>query len=529
MIKNRYTTSAMLLFILFLSGCAEQEMDSPIHGDSFTIEVSDGGFLSADAGVTTRAVEDGFKTVFTSGDRLGLIVTDGGSQLVIDNKAFTFDGTKWTDAGGSQNITYDASYRYLVYYPYSETMNGKKTEDEIKNAFTPKADQRNYADYTASDLMIGTGGMFNTAGNILRMELKHVRTMLILAPKYTYEWKGQTYNWVPDNFSDGGLVIGDNVYVPWQSGTNETRLLLSASELSSGSIRYFYTQGGQKKTGTAVISGGQQGKYQWIVPETSVYTLAPGAVYYADGTLLPSAAGYTGSTPIGIVYSTDVSRISTAAKQALKEKGVDTPHGLVMALTNASDGCRWGEYGKDENSGGADGEPFKENTGTLQKQYNNIDGYGETHWIIDTYKNSGNALKDTYTAFYHASRYGTAESSTGKYAAPSNSTGWFIPSMGQWWDILSNLGNVNLDEHKADTNKDNVSISGAASTAVANMNRYLEKISGAMPFSTDTYFWSSSEYYGYYACYVRFYGGGNLYLYWYGKNYAPRVRCSFAF
>ena len=83
----------MLLFILFLSGCAEQEMDSPIHGDSFTIEVSDGGFLSADAGVTTRAVEDGFKTVFTSGDRLGLIVTDGGSQLVIDNKAFTFDGT----------------------------------------------------------------------------------------------------------------------------------------------------------------------------------------------------------------------------------------------------------------------------------------------------------------------------------------------------------------------------------------------------------------------------------------------------
>ena len=245
--------------------------------------------------------------------------------------------------------------------------------------------------------------------------------------------------------------------------------------------------------------------------------------------MLPSAAGYTGSTPIGIVYSTDVSRISTAAKQALKEKGVDTPHGLVMALTNASDGCRWGEYGKDENSGGADGEPFKENTGTLQKQYNNIDGYGETHWIIDTYKNSGNALKDTYTAFYHASRYGTAESSTGKYAAPSNSTGWFIPSMGQWWDILSNLGNVNLDEHKADTNKDNVSISGAASTAVANMNRYLEKISGAMPFSTDTYFWSSSEYYGYYACYVRFYGGGNLYLYWYGKNYAPRVRCSFAF
>ena len=529
MIKNRYTTSAMLLFILFLSGCAEQEMDSPIHGDSFTIEVSDGGFLSADAGVTTRAVEDGFKTVFTSGDRLGLIVTDGGSQLVIDNKAFTFDGTKWTDAGGSQNITYDASYRYLVYYPYSETMNGKKTEDEIKNAFTPKADQRNYADYTASDLMIGTGGMFNTAGNILRMELKHVRTMLILAPKYTYEWKGQTYNWVPDNFSEGGLVIGDNVYVPWQSGTNETRLLLSVSELSSGSIRYFYTQGGQKKTGTAVISGGQQGKYQWIVPETSVYTLAPGAVYYADGTLLPSAAGYTGSTPIGIVYSTDVSRISTAAKQALKEKGVDTPHGLVMALTNASDGCRWGEYGKDENSGGADGEPFKADTDKLYKMYDNVDGYGETHWIIDTYGRSGNtALQNTYTAFYHASRYGTAESSTEKYAAPSNTTGWFIPSMGQWWDILSNLGSVNLTGYQS-SQENSKYIDGAGRIAVDNMNRYLEKISGATQFSTGTYFWSSSEYDGYRACYVNFDSRGSLDLGWRIKASSSRVLCSFAF
>ena len=529
--KNRYTTGAALLFTLFLGGCAEQEMDSPVHGDSFTIEVSDGGFLSAESHVTTRAVENGFKTVFTSGDRLGLIVTDGSNQLVINNKAFTFDGAKWTDAGGSQDITYNSGCQYLVYYPYSETMDGKTTADGIIAAFTPKADQRTYADYTASDLMIGTGGTFNIAGNILRMELKHVQTMLILAPQYTYEWKGQTYNWVPDNFSDGGLVIGDNVYVPWQSGTNETRLLLSASELSSGSIRYFYTQGGQQKTGTAVISSGQQGKYQWIVPETSVYTLAPGAVYYADGTLLPSAAGYTGSTSIGIVYSTDVSRIGTAAKQALKEKGVNTPHGLVMALTNASDGCRWGDNGKDENSGGANGAPFKENTGTLQKQYNNVDGYGETHWIIDTYGRNGNtALQNTYTAFYHASRYGTAESSSEKYAAPFNSTGWFIPSMGQWWDILSNLGNVNLDEHKADTNKDNVSISGAASTAVANMNRYLEKISGATPFSTDTYFWLSSEFRGNDACDVGFRDNGGLYLGWNDKrSRTPRLRCSFAF
>ena len=233
---------------------------------------------------------------------------------------------------------------------------------------------------------------------------------------------------------------------------------------------------------------------------------------------------------IGIVYSTDPDRIGARATQALNEKGVSTPHGLVMALTNASDGCRWGDYGKDENSGGNDGEPFKANTDQLKKQYENVDGYGETHWIIETYGSNGNtALQNTYTAFYHASRYGTADSSTEKYTAPTNTTGWFIPGMGQWWDILSNLGKIDLTSYR-DKTGGSTSISGAANTAVANINKYLQKISGATPFSTGTYFWSSSEYNGYYACLVGFDSYGNLGLGYNLKYYSSsRVRCSFAF
>lgn len=177
-----------------------------------------------------------------------------------------------------------------------------------------------------------------------------------------------------------------------------------------------------------------------------------------------------------------------------------------MALINASNGCRWGEYDKDE-----DGGPFKENTGSLSKQYNNVDGYAETHWIIDTYQNDGSKLEDTYSAFYHASLYGTVDRNTAKYAAPTNTTGWFIPCMGQWWDILSNLGKVNLESYK-ESNNPNTYISGAASTAVNNMNNYLSKISDAETFRTETYFWSSSEYYSRDACSVRFYYDGDLNL-----------------
>ena len=312
------------------------------------------------------------------------------------------------------------------------------------------------------------------------------------------------------------------------SGGNTVTITATSTYIKS--IKGLYDVAGDGTTYTL--------KSDLLIVEYSLADARVGDFYCktADGTtgyLIPGDASLTTEQQvacIGIVYSTDVSRIGTAATQALKKKGVSTPHGLVMALTDASEGCRWGEYGKDENSNGSEGEPFKENTDKVYKMYKNVDGYGETHWIIDTYGRDGNtALKNTYTAFYHASLYGTAESSTGKYAAPSNTTGWFIPGMGQWWDILSNLGKIDLTNYRDDTDSYTY-ISGAAPIAVANMNRYLEKISGATPFSTDTWFWSSSEYSGDYACYVDFFSTGTLYLD-YNSKYSSRgrVRCSFAF
>ena len=326
--------------------------------------------------------------------------------------------------------------------------------------------------------------------------------------------------------ASGGTLSGSNGSYTLSGGNAVT---ITATSTYIKSIKGLYDVAGDGTTYTL--------KSDLLIVEYSLADARVGDFYCRndknEGYLIPGDASLTTEQQtacIGIVYSTDVSRIGTAATQALKKKGVSTPHGLVMALTDASEGCRWGEYGKDENSNGSEGEPFKENTDKVYKMYKNVDGYGETHWIIDTYERDGNtALKNTYIAFYHASRYGTPESSTGKYAAPSNTTGWFIPGMGQWWDILSNLGKINLTSYWDDTG-DFISIPGTSQTAVANMNRYLQKISGATPFSTDTYFWSSSEYNGNYACRVYFGSDGYLDLNGNLKDYSGnRVRCSFAF
>ena len=104
-----------------------------------------------------------------------------------------------------------------------------------------------------------------------------------------------------------------------------------------------------------------------------------------------------------------------------------------------------------------------------------------------------------------------------------------FPSMGQWWDILSNLGGIDLTSYQNKTYSF-TSIPDAAPIAVANMNTYLQKIGDATQFSTDTDFWSSSEYVRYRACNVAFTNNGYLRLH-YDDKYSSRgrVRCSFAF
>lgn len=529
-----------LLFLLCVSvlcGCADNDEPVPAtDGTVLTVHATADGFASAD-GADTRASESGYTTTFTEGDQIGVFAVGKDGYVIEDckNVPLTYDGTGWEGT-----VYYYTGAKYFAYYPYDVSMNDKTNVDDIVKAFKPQPDQGAYANYTKSDLM--TADNVSPSNKTLSFSFAHKMSLIeISLPVQKYTTGGDS----PYEYSSP--VIGATFNITSNENQQQT---ITPYNMGGGVYRYIvsadnsHTVGGEFQTGDGKtieyskaklsLSAGSYKRlnvsYDGAPSETIERSLDIGDFYYSDGGICPkNVLNPPSEGCIGIVFSTDVSRIGQAAKDALKEKGVETPHGLVMALTYASNGCRWGEYGKDENKNGADGEPFKENTETLKQQYNNVDGYAETHWIIDTYKNDGNKLEDTYTAFYHASRYGTADGSTAKYAAPGNTTGWFIPSMGQWWDILSNLGKVNLDSYKE--NEDTYTyISGAATTAVDNMNIYLNKVNDAETFNTSTYFWSSSEYDSNDACYVGFYSNGYLYLSYDCKDYTRgRVRCVLAF
>lgn len=528
-----------LLFLLctsVLCGCAnDDEQILSTDGSTLTVHATANGFASAD-GVNTRASESGYTTTFTEGDQIGVFaVKDGRAIEACKNVQLTYNGRGWE----GDAVYYYTGAEYFAYYPYDENMRDKTSVEEIVAAFTPQPDQSTNENYTKSDLMTADG--VYPSDKTLNFHFEHKMSLIeISLPVQKYITPA------PDKYEYSSPVIGATFSIASGSGQQS----ITPYKMGGGVYRYIvpaevsHTVGGEFQTGdgkTIEYSKAgfslSAGNYKRLnvsydgAPsgEPQERALAIGDYYYSDGNICPREVSNPPSEDcIGIVFSTEVTRIGRAATEALNAKGVTTPHGLVMALTNASNRCKWGEYDKDENADGADGAPFKDNTGSLSKQYNNVDGYAETHWIIDTYKNDGSELKDTYSAFYYASLYGTAEGGTAKYAVPTHTTGWFIPSMGQWWDILSNLGKVNLDSYK-NSEDSRADIDDAATTAV-NMSNYLNKITGADTFKMGTFFWSSSEDGGLGACGVSFSKPSRkLILKPEGKSNDNSVRCVLAF
>lgn len=535
-----YTVNVVLLL---LSACGNDYDELPDGGDNtpsaaLRIEVNTSNFTPMGA-LDTRATDNGNTGSFEEGDRMGIIVLDKDGEILSDNIPYIYSGSAWSFDSNSNEGKVAVNYNnrastYLAYFPYSKGANGINSIDGLKEKFQPLSDQRTKDAYRTSDLLVWNE-TYTTSPNALTITLEHVYSCLSL-PSVSVSCNingasaATTYesNWI----SDVSFTLNGNPYSAYKATEGSHRIIITPQSISA-SDRWFFTYNAKTYNGSMSVT---------TLAEKTRYTLTPslsfgdysldkakvGDFYCKDasgnGYLIPGeVASLTNDQKtacIGIVCCTDANRIGEAAKEALKENGVTTPHGLVMALTNASEGCQWGEYYKDENKDGREGEPFYGNTDKLNKQYNNVDGYAETHWMFEKLTNGGYS-SDTYKAFAAARDYSVA--------VPNNTTGWFILSMGQWWDILSNLGGIDLTVYQESTSG-STSISGAAETATKNMNVYLEKVNGATTFSKGTYFWSSSESGSGTACNVDFRSVGPLYL---GGSYKDRtdikVRCVLAF
>ena len=482
--------------LMTLSGCSSDETltgDNSTATQSMKINVSDGVFTSVDNnGAKTRAKDSGTETTFTSGDAIGIFaVTSDGRTLALTNAKYTYDGTSWLNSDNTDKLTYYEGAKYFAYYPYQSSLTSDKYDATTAETFfaslisswAPAADQSTQANYTAKDLMVSMATVDATT-HAASFAMAHQMSMIEFdLPQYHYTYnKADTYRFTFDAVKP--FKVADGTY----------RLLVKPStDLSiTGKNQYNSTDvsktKGWKITGTTPATakykiykynGASASLTQTSRQNVYIGTANVGNYLYSDGTTGTSGTPPAGTTVVGIVFSNQIS-------SAEYNKGFT--HGYALALTDASTAkFTWGPK--------TDAGLIKVTTpdAGFAGYYNDINaGY------YGTFTNKYDKSNNSYPAWKAANNYNVDVSGF-------KNSGWYLPSIGQWWDVAANLGKVDLTSKQTSTTGDPASVAlYSGNTATTNVNNAITAAPGGTALKNNDDYWSASECYSQNAAVVRF-------------------------
>ena len=477
---------------VLLTACTQEELPLPGANDAapLTITVTDGGYArttSADGSqkAATRATEDGYRTEFTAGDACGLYLVRGGA-VVYDNVKLTAtagtDGSlAWQPEAGVTLAGGMAGEHYFLYYPYRANMTDKvtasATSDEeffapLISGWQPEADQSDYAaGYTASDLMTAKGTASKADGKLsLSFAMTHRMALAVIEmPKTVYKF---TDTGIPDYTV---LTAADFTAEakPYRNSDGTYRYIVNPAAAQPVSLTGSYDNG--KKEFTITPNGIVTGNYKTYKvdgakTDEKSHDLQPGDYLLADGNLVGKDETLTAGQQADVIaivfhaghHANDGSDYSSTGI------GSEKCHGYAVALTDATSSCcMWGVYGT---------ELGCYISGNRQNPDIDWNGYAWTQKIITQGAGGVENLNATEQAGYPATWYAVVDYE-GKFNAPANSSGWFLPSIGQMWNVYQQRG----------------LLTSAGGSTLQN-----------------DYYWSSSEYYSYPANYALRVGYNNV-------------------
>lgn len=383
------------------------------------------------------------KSSFTTNDAIGLYVVDKNNQIVERNVMLTLGSdNKWTTSKKFLKLT---GYKYFAYYPYksdAQKVNPSALDastffaDKI-SSLSPEANQRDKSTLLAQDFQVATGVVGKDAST-LKFPMEHSMGLAVLNREsksldHFYKLKGyEDYTWsngsVPTT-ANGIISSGQKLF-----STTATQGIMVVAPNSTVTFTNTSTDKDEWKTksvsitineGNKVYSGEAQLKRQHY---DETYTMKVGDIYYSDGAMThQSEALASGKTPIGIVGYIG-SDYWTEKDVVISGKPVGG-HALVMCLktidstgkTSIGKGYTWYSSNIDA------GRTKVNSKSLLVNSYNETygSGYTETAVLI---KQWGSA------AAYWAKNYNTLPANSSKC------TGWFLPTAGQYYAVMTNLG-----------------------------------------------------------------------------------------
>lgn len=539
--EQLYRTAVLLTLLMLAAACTPDDaFDNAAPGNGtdpaavLTIIVTDGAYApeasaanaATDNGApVTRAVENGFATGFTKGDKIGLYVADAkvygpgnlnDLRITASNLCLTYDGTRWTLPAGTE-LKYDPAKGrdifYFAYYPYQANMDGNEPDGnnpdglptdtapeffhDLIGKWKPQDDQSTYADYAASDLMVARGEVATrtdgTPGSTLSFTMEHQMQLNIVCLPHTTSTYTEEISW--DQQTKSYDLYTGVAHLPnfWMENPHTARYITNPSgDVKEIAGCYYYDSGFTKRKFDIEIprKDDLRGKYKTYTidgaEESKSNRGAPreGDFYMKDGTVLPKEAFGGGNLPddvkqdcIGVVFWVGEKEKyhwtleSDRGDHLLTHDHPACTHGLVVALKDAAGQKKSWSDGKNKiwnwlNSTytPATDEQKEEIQRILQSDQ--FWGYRASRGI-PLYRDYAGKTTEAYDA---------VEQYAKDNATPAGCSGWYFPGIIELtYMAFGTMNYTSEDEHMSTT-----------------LNAQFNKVGGDK-FKND-YYWSSVDY-----------------------------------
>lgn len=462
------------------------------------------GWNSVNDGATYK-----IRTAYASNTSAGLYVVNEDRKIIAANVQLTYNGTSWSLPAGSK-LKFSPKYSYFVYYPYQKTslaglpaVNTTVSDVSSSTQFFADAiatwkssklaaDQSTPEKLNACDLQIGKASL-DEDGCSASFKMEHAMGLAILNREsksldHFYKLKGyEDYTWsngsVPTTAN--GTISGLNLF-----STTATQGIMVVAPNSTTTFTNTSTSSKDEwinKNVPITINEGNkvysvEAKLKLQHYDETTYTMEVGDIYYSDGAITKpgdiSAARTNGKTPIGV--------IGYIGNNKWTESGTGSGYGghaLVLCLKNIGSngttdmGARYRWYSLDTDCG-----RFKVDTG------DKIRGSSD--------KDYGSGYKETTDLVAKGSAFEAANAAKNYKTLPANSskcTGWFLPTAGQYYAVMSQLGGGirpdTWEPYEFFGNMKTVSGKITAALSKVGADQYTEFFQG-----TNTWVWTSSEF-----------------------------------
>ena len=406
-----------------------------------TVRISGGSYTeAADAGTAGKE----YPVTLAEGSAAGLFVVHADGTSADPVKLTLGAGGVWSAAQG-ELPEYTEGDRYFACYPFEaagkDDVEVSATTDDAFFAapiagYKPAADQSE--GYAASALMTAAGKVTATETSAtleLRMTPRTALAVLTMpATKYIFDNEPA----LPDYVVPATNVSFDG-FTPYTA--EDGSYLYSVNPAEAPVLKGSYGDGQQW---TQETSGATAGKWtSYAVNGGTVeksHTLRIGDFFLANGNLLSKdaeASEVAAAHVVGIVFQTDPERIDAADKEALG----GAAHGVVIATKSAEPAAWYTRKDRDESEIGI--APFFSEEDdlrtTAQKTDACIRGYYYTRQILT--ERTSDVGKGQYPIFAAMESFAATAGGPAEEVA---TTGWYLPAIGQWFDVMRNLVGAEL-------------------------------------------------------------------------------------